>query len=132
MDIYLLVQHLAGFDLSQLSASDVSAILLGGISMLVAAICNYWKKARDWYLGLPHQGIVMYLGMVGLGFIWFGVSCSPLAPYFDKSLICDSVTAVKLIEGAGIAILGNQGAYHAMKLKGELRSSTSMQNGENQ
>jgi hypothetical protein len=67
---------------------ELVTIILGILGVLLQLAFQYLPKFSDWYQNQPNKGTLALAFSVGIGAVYFGLSCTPFAAQLKIALSC--------------------------------------------
>lgn len=94
-----------------LAPEDLSALILGIAGVVLQLAATYVPGFSDWYQNLPNKGLAM-LALVGvIGFVYFGLACTPLGTMLNIQLACTLPDLFVLLRAIFLIAMGQIATY---------------------
>lgn len=94
-----------------MTPEQLVTIILGILGVLLQLALKYAPKLSDWYQNSPNKGLLALAFSVGIGAVYFGLSCTPYAAQLKIALACTQNGVFTLLNAIFIIATTQQVTY---------------------
>jgi hypothetical protein len=82
----------------------METVILAIVGAVLSLVFSYFPAARDWLKGFNQKGLVMLGLVVGVAAVYFGLSCTALAPDLGITLSCSKAGGIELLQAVFVCL----------------------------
>ena len=94
-----------------MSPEQLATVILAIAGVVLQLIIRYAPKLSEWYAAQADKGILMLGFVVVVGFVYFGLSCTPFAEELGIVLSCSTSSLFGVLKAIFVIAGGQSLAY---------------------